>query len=163
MNENGLTKAAALFPELNIDEIDFSDLIGGWKDVSSGDERLPSVGWPDINGELIIQLYFDGNELFDIAVVDQGGVKERHEKSRIAEANQMILWLLVREDTIRKCTSQINRKMDQKEIYDVIKCNVDSVNKQGFIGEIEAGEIYYGGDILIECLEYFGLDPYKKY
>jgi|JYMV01.1.fsa_nt_gi hypothetical protein len=163
MNDNGLNKAAELFPDMNIDEIDFSDLIGGWKDVSSADERLPSVGWPDINGELVIQLYFDGESLFDMAVVDQGGVKERHEKSKISEANQMILWLLVREDTIRKCTAQINRKMDQKEIYDVIKNNVDNVNKHGFIGEIESSEIYYGGDILIECLEYFGLDPYKKY
>lgn len=163
MFENGLCKAAEFFPDMDIENIDLSDLIGGWVDVSSDDERLPSIGWPDADGELVVRLYFDGEELFDIAVVDDGGVKERHEKNKISEVNSILLWILVREDTIRKCQKEIDRKMDPAVIYKIIKTNVDNVNRKGFVGAIDAGDMYYGGDVLIECLEYFGLDPYKKY
>jgi hypothetical protein len=160
--KNKLQSSIDLFPELKLEEMDFSDLIGGWKELSSKDDRLPSIGWCSVGGELLIKLYF-GDGSFAITVVDDGGVKERYTKDSINSSNQMLLWLLVREDTIRKCTDSISRKTTPKEIYDIVKSTVDTVDIHGFIGDIEAGEILYGGDIFIEVLEYFGLDPYKKY
>lgn len=161
--DNGLEKAQELFEKIDLSGVDFSDLIGGWLDTSDAGERMPSIGWPDINDELLVKLYFDDANHYDIAVVSGGGVKERHEKDKIVEVNHLIMWLLVREDTIRKCEKSINRMMSQREVSDVIKSTVNEVNSKGFVGSIEAGEMYYGGDVLIECLEYFGLDPYKKY
>lgn len=162
-NDSGLDKAQKIFPKIDFEKIDFSDLMGGWKDTSEDFERMPSIGWPDINDELLVKMYFDETSNFDIAVVSGGGVKERHEMEKIGEVNHLVIWLLVREDTIRKCEESIDRKMSQGEIYKIIKDTADNISKHGFIGGIEAGEMYYGGDVLIECLEYFGLDPYKKY
>lgn len=161
--ENGLERAQILFEDIDFTNINFSDLIGGWRDASDAGERMPSIGWPDINDELLVKLYFDDFGNFDIAVVSGGGVKERHEKEKVDEVNHLVMWLLVREDTIRKCEKLIDRMMNQREVYDIIKGVVNEVNAKGFVGSIEAGDMYYGGDVLIECLEYFGLDPYKKY
>lgn len=163
LEDNGLERAQILFEDVDFTDIDFSDLIGGWRDTSDAGERMPSIGWPDVNDELLVKLYFDDDSCFDIAVVSGGGVKERHEKDKIYEVNHLVMWLLVREDTIRKCEQTIDRMMNQKEVYDIIKSTVNTVNSKGFVGSIEAGDMYYGGDVLIECLEYFGLDPYKKY
>lgn len=163
VSDSGLERAQILFENIDFTDIDFSDLIGGWRDTSDAGERMPSIGWPDIDDDLLVKLYFDGASSFDIAVVSGGGVKERHEKERVDEVNHLVMWLLVREDTIRKCEKLINRMMSQKEVYDIIKGVVNEVNRKGFVGAIEAGDMYYGGDVLIECLEYFGLDPYKKY
>lgn len=151
------------FPKINFDNIDLTELIGGWYDVSSENERLPAIGWPDENNNILAKVYFDGEGNYDIVVVDDGGVKERYSKSEIQELNALLLWILVREDTIRKCASDIDRSMDLTTIYNIIKDKVAHVNSKGFVGSIDAGEMYYGGDVLIECLEYFGLDPYRKY
>jgi hypothetical protein len=162
-NDSGLDKAQNIFTNIDFEKIDFTDLMGGWEDTSEDYERLPSIGWPDINNELLVKMYFDGNNHYDIAVVSGGGVKERHEMENINEVNHLVIWLLVREDTLRKCEELINRKMNQGEIYTIIKKISENISAHGFVGGIEAGEMYYGGDVLIECLEYFGLDPYRKY
>ena len=151
------------FPKIDFNKIELTELIGGWCDVSSDNERLPAIGWPDEEGNILAKLYFDDIGNYDIVVVDDGGVKERYSKNEIHELNGLLLWVLVREDTIRKCAKDIDRSMDLTTIYNIIKDKVAHVNSKGFVGSIDAGEMYYGGDVLIECLEYFGLDPYRKY
>jgi len=160
---SGLEKAQEIFKEIDFEGIDLSELLGGWTDTSEDGERMPSIGWPDVDGEILINVYFNGRDTYNIVVITDGGVKETYDKKNISEVNLLLLWLLVREDCIKRSQKQINRSLSQKEMYDIITKNVSDSHSNGFKGEIDAGEILYGGDISVEVLEFFGMDPYKRY